>query len=102
MVSHKALLDKWGNDNLALKENLFKKHGSALKWVQESGKNAAIGSLGALVMLTSSGPKVLPVNMQTFAQTPQNIDKRAFLISDLTSVLPKEVVQLDEKQEAKV
>ena len=102
MDSHKILLDKWSKDNSLLKQKLLDKHGRALSWVREKGKSTAIGSLGALVMLASSGPKVLPVNNQTFAQAPQNIDKRAFLISDLTSVLPKEVAQLDEKQETKV
>lgn len=102
MQSHKALLDKWGNDNLVLKKNLLEKHGDALNWAKEKSKNVALGSLGALVMLASSGPKVLPPNTQTFAQAPQNIDQRAFLISDLVSVLPREIGPLNSVQEEKV
>lgn len=101
-MDSKILLDKWSKDNSNLKQKLIENHGSALRWISEKGKNTAIGSLGALVMLASSGPKVLPVNTQTFAQVPQDIDQRAFLISDLSSVLPKEVEPLNAKQEGRV
>lgn len=102
MDSHKALLDKWGTDNSELKQKLLDKHGQALGWVRTKGKNTAIGSLGALVMLASSGPKTLPINNQTFAQVPQNIDNEAFLISDLSSILPNEVSPLTPQQETKI
>lgn len=107
MSSHKALLDKWGNDNSVLKKNLLDKHGQALKWIKENSKNAALGSLGALVLLTSSGP----INQQTFAlglktrseaQASEKVDSRAFLISDLSSVLPEVVSPLTTDQEEQV
>lgn len=101
MPNHKALLDKWSNDNLVLKKNLADKHGQALSWVKENSKNVALGSLGALVML-ASGPKTIPIQHQTFAQVGQAIDKRAFLISDLLSAVPKEVVPPTKEQETKI
>lgn len=101
-MSHKALLDKWSKDNQGLKDKIIENHGQALRWIGEKGKNTAIGSLGALVMLASSGPKALPQATQAFAQAPAEIDKRAFLISDLSTILPKETWSLNEEQEERV
>ncbi len=102
--AHKVLLEKWAAENLKLKRDLAKKHGSSLKWLSQNSKNLALGSLGALLMLASSGPQASSIRHVTFAQeeAKKNIDQKAFLISDLSNVLPKQVRPLDQTEESQI
>ncbi len=102
--AHQLLLEKWGSKNEELKENLLKKHSESLSWVKNNSRNLAIGSLGGLLMLASLGPTSSVINHKTFAQEEphKKIDQKAFLISDLANVLPKEVGSMNPAAESKV
>lgn len=106
--SHYELLkQKWNAKQQDLQEKLWSQHGEALQWVSEKTKNlATMGSLGGLLLLAPPSHLSLPqphfVSTQSFAQAGKDIDKKAFLILDLSKVLPKQVRPLTEEEEKKV
>ena len=101
--AHKILLDKWSQKNIQLKENLIDKHGQSIDWVKTNGKALAVGSLGSLLMFASS-PQSLPIRTHVQAQqlSANSIDNTQFLISDLSSLLPKDVSPLTSDQETQI
>lgn len=103
-AAHHILLEKWSSQNQELKDKIIRKHGNSLQWIKENGTNLAVGGLGGLLMLTSSGPTSMPINHKTFAQAPVNtsLDKKTFLITDLSGALPKTVEPLTLSQETQV
>jgi hypothetical protein len=98
--AHKILLNKWSKKNEDLRNQIREKHSKSLEWLKDNGKNLAVGSLGSLVLF-SSGTGSLPIKAQTsYAQeSTQKIDKKAFLISDLSNILPETVGPLTSAQE---
>ena len=72
-------------------------------WLAKNYRQLVSGSLGGLMLLTgqiASLSPALPV-ATSHAATPK-IDKKVFLISDLTKILPEDVRPLDENEEKKV
>lgn len=103
--TYQHLAEKWIQRHENLRENLWDKHGDALKWLEHHAKEATIASVGALMLLAIPGRTHLPSITNIFAQEkPQDapLDKKIFLIQDLASSLPQTLEPLTSDQEQKV
>ena len=88
------LKEKWTAKNKSLQERLWKKH-------KDSLSQLAIGSLSGLMLLTSPGVAQLsPTQFPTLQEA--SISKHAFLVADLSHILPKEMRPLTIDEEQKV
>ncbi|QQG40987.1 MAG: hypothetical protein HYV37_01540 [Candidatus Levyibacteriota bacterium] len=88
------LKEKWTAKNKSLQARLWDKH-------KDSLSQLAIGSLSGLMMLSSPGISQLsPSQLSVIQEAP--ISKHAFLVADLSHVLPKEMRPLSEEEEKKV
>lgn len=110
MASQRAhytyLRDKWLERHEKFTKQLVEKHKEAFDWLQEKSKHAAVGSLSGLVLLSAPmKPTILFRPPQLFAQAARiednHLDKKAFFIADLQSVLPQTVQPLTEDEEKK-
>jgi hypothetical protein len=105
-VHYNHLRDRWTQQHAALHGRLWDKHKDALEWLQKQTKHATVGSLGAFMLFALPGkdaiplPRLLTVNASQ--EIGNSIDKKAFIISDLSSVLPDTVEELTPQQEKKV
>lgn len=110
MASQRAhynhLRDRWTQQHATLHGRLWEKHQEALAWVQKKSQHAAVGSLGALMLFALPGkqefamPKFLASNVQ--ADVGKDLDKTAFVISDLSKILPETVEPLNDAQEKQI
>lgn len=95
------LKDKWSEKNKVLQKNLWEKHKEAFDWLSKHAKNAALGSLSSLVLLsanlTVSAPSAF--NISTTQQFEKDLDKSTFLIYDLSHLLPDKIEPLSPSQE---
>lgn len=100
---YKSLSDRWRARHQNLTKKLWNKHGESLAWLSNNYRQLVSGSLGGLMLLTGQVSGFFPP-LHATAQAPkvQEVDGKVFLISDLTSVLPKEVRPLNTEEEQKV
>lgn len=100
--NYQFLKDKWIKKHKDLQENLVKKHSDSYKWLTENTKQLAVGSLGSLILLTS------PIQKDKLLDKPEapfevnQLDQKAFLISDLSSILPQAMRPLSSEEETKI
>lgn len=97
------LKEKWTAKRTNLQAKLWDKHKDSLSWVSRnfSPKQLAIGSLSGLMVLATPGISQLsPSQFPTIQEAP--ISKHAFLVADLSHILPKEVRPLTVNEEQKV
>ena len=99
---YKHLSQKWTARSRALREKLWEKHKSSLEWFVGNSKQLAVGSLGGLLLLagptTPSLPRP-PLLISNEKVAAKDIDKTAFLVSDLSHALPDTVRQLTNDEE---
>jgi hypothetical protein len=101
---YKNLSDRWKARRQNLQKKLWIKHGESLKWLSNSYRQLVSGSLGGLMLLTGQVSNLLPSSHIANAQTSvdQKVDKKIFLISDLTHMLPKDVIPLIPEDEQRI
>lgn len=98
-ISHyDNLKNKWTDKRNKLHQSLWEKHSETLNWFTKHVNNAFVGSVAGFIMVTMPVPTpVQPPPTQT--QQEISIDKRVFLINDLSHVLPQTVEPLSVSQE---
>ncbi|MDO8621597.1 MAG: hypothetical protein Q7R31_04960 [Candidatus Levybacteria bacterium] len=101
---YEHLKDKWIARHKSLQEKLWAKHGNALSFLVDNTKRFALSSLAGLFLLGSQSlPKIATDSFPVAnAQSPKEINKNVFLVSDLSHVLPSEVIPLTFDQEQNV
>lgn len=99
------LKKKWLDRHKALQKSLWEKHKESLEWLHHTSKHAIVGSMAGILMMAQ------PVSASFIAQNfpspdkqmedkvVHKVDKKAQLMKDLSSVLPKEVQPLTAEQE---
>ena len=101
---YEHLKNKWTDRHKLLREKLWSRHGESLHWFAHNAKQLAAGSVASLILLTS--PVKLPhIPLRATASElikHTDIDKNVFLISDLSSLLPKDVQPLTKDEEEKI
>lgn len=92
---------KWSKRHSELKDNLWSKHKSSLDWILDKTKHLAVGSLGSLMLLITPVVFNLPIPHPQIVkeQLAQEIDRKVFLISDLSHILPDRVRSLTSGEE---
>ncbi len=97
---YKQLRDKWIAKHKALQESLWAKHGDIIHEFVNNTRNFAIGSVSGLMLLSSPAASLLaPASSLAAQENKLPLAKNVFLISDLASVLPKEVRPLTSDEE---
>lgn len=100
---YKHLNEKWRKRHQELQRQLWSKHKSSLEWLSRNSRQLVAGSLGGLMLLSTQNVNLSSLPREVSAEAaPNKIDKSAFLISDLSGVLPKEIRALTEAEEQKV
>lgn len=101
---YQVLKDKWTSQHRKLQKSLWVKHRESFEWLTHHSKQFAVGSMGGLMLLTSSGnPLATPVaTPDAIDQGIERLDKKAFVKLDLSSLLPSEVRPLSSEEEQKV
>jgi hypothetical protein len=93
----------WAKRHRELSEEIFKTHKESLEWLTSNSKQLAVGSLAGLFLLTQPIIAKVPIAFsQNVSQVSQTVDKKAFLVFDLKSVMPESVQSLSTEQENKV
>ncbi|MBP9719027.1 MAG: hypothetical protein KBD46_01025 [Candidatus Levybacteria bacterium] len=110
MASQRAhynhLRDRWTQQHATLHGRLWEKHKEALEWLQKKSQHAAVGSLGAFMLFALPGkqeftmPKMLSQNVSQ--EVGNSVDKKVFVINDLSKILPDTVEPLNESQEKQI
>lgn len=98
-----SLKEKWTAKHKSLQDKLWNTHRDSLSWVSRnlSPKQLALGSLSGLMVLTNPGVSQLsPSQFPVIKEMP--VSKHAFLVSDLSHILPKEMRPLTNDEEQKV
>jgi hypothetical protein len=97
---YKNLSDRWRAKHQSLTKKLLIKHSEPLKWLSENYKQLVSGSLGGLMLLTGQFSNTLPpLPISSPQMVVPNLDKKTFLVSDLSNILPKEVRPLETNEE---
>lgn len=96
---YEHLKNKWTDKQKELQKSLWEKHKDTLEWFSNYAKHAVVGSVGGFMLLTTPFTNNLSVNNVVTNQVAQEIDKRFFLISDLSHSLPDTVQPLSPFQE---
>lgn len=100
---YQFLKDRWVKKHKSLQKTLSEKHRSSFQWLSENSKQLALGSLGGLMILTSSLNKTSPnPQVRIASEEAQKIDSKVFLISDLSNILPSEIRPLTSDEETKI
>ena len=99
--NYEYLKNKWTKRHRTLQKKIIKKHKNSFEWLAQNSKQLAIGSLGGLMVLTAPVQKNAP-HTQAVNITPAKLDSKAFLVSDLLSLLPETVRPLTKTEEATV
>ena len=109
MASNQQYLDlhkKWAEKHTHIKKSLRDKHKDALSWASTSFPfhKLSAGTLGGLMLLTAPAAISLPTASaeKPPEQFAREIDKRTFLISDLSNKLPREVRPLIPEEEERI
>ena len=93
---------KWTDKEQQLHKKLWKKHKSALQWFVQQSKQATIGSLSSLMVLSILPTPALAAVPVVSTSVQPTVDKTTFLITDLYGKLPKDVVPLSTDQEERI
>jgi hypothetical protein len=101
---YKQLSSRWRAKNQNLQRKLWSKHRESLDWLSNNYRQLVSGSLGGLMLLTGQISNSFPSLGVTNAQAAivRKVDKKVFLISDLASILPKDVRPLSTAEEQEV
>jgi hypothetical protein len=101
---YKQLSARWKARHRDLQVKLWSKHKDSLNWLSQHYRQLVSGSLGGLMLLTGqiSNPLSITISAKTQAPIDQKIDKKVFLISDLSNILPKDVRQLSYEEEQQI
>lgn len=103
-INYHLLKDKWKRSERDLHETLLQKHGSALEWINNASKQFVVGSLGGLMLLSSSVMPKFPSFKTPSVEmaSAKELGKNVFLIYDLSKALPKEVRVLTNSEEQEI
>jgi hypothetical protein len=101
---YKKLQSKWVNRHASLKEKLLTTHRDSLDWLAENmpaKHHIAVGSLSGLLLLAPPSLHSLPASTstQSVKEEPISLPEKTFLLTDLTSLVPKEVRPLSTDEE---
>ncbi len=100
---YKKLSGKWIAKHKELQSALYTKHGEVINDFVNNTRNFAIGSVSAVMMLTSPVAGLLsPPQSLAVVQDRVPVTKETFLATDLSGLLPNEVRQLSTDEEASV
>lgn len=100
---YKFLRDKWIKKHKDIQEKIATKHRESFEWLTENSKQFAVGSLGGLMLLTSTLHKIPPQQeIRVAGQEAQKIDNKVFLLADLANEVPDEVRPLTDSEETKI
>ncbi len=107
------LSNKWTDKHVVRAKTIASKHTDAMQWLKSTlpqKEHLASGAIGGLMLLTAHAtsphaqaqiiPQVLPTPSQLQHTTPLN--NRPFIVTNLAKVLPTEVRELTEEEEATV
>jgi hypothetical protein len=109
MASQRAhyahLRDTWTAQHTTLQKRLWDKHKDALEWLQKKSQHMAVGSLGTFLLFALPGKQTFTLPTALAQTMPQDIvkdlDKKIFVIADLSKILPDTVQPLTADQEEK-
>jgi hypothetical protein len=99
------LKNKWIAKHRDLHKNLWEKHQDSLEWLEQQSKNAVVGSLAGLIMLTQPMMSSLsPMNFHSSTHLVEEhpIDSKTQLLTALSSLLPPVVQPLTQEQEQSI
>lgn len=100
---YEHLKNKWTQRQKDIQKTLWEKHKDALAWASEKAKHITVGSMASLLLLAQpSGLQSSSPLLADAAAITQDIDTSSFLITDLQSVVPKEVRELTPEEEEKI
>lgn len=101
---YQHLRDRWRARHQDLQRKLWSKHRESLDWLSNNYRQLVAGSLGGLMLVTGQAANPFPTF--TLAKSSesgvQKVDKKIFLVSDLSKVLPNPVRPLDDNEEQKI
>jgi hypothetical protein len=100
-ISHyENLKDKWVDRHQDLQKILHEKHSEAKDWIEKSTQHLLVGSMAGMMLLAAPITQAFPLSTPSAQEQPfQDLDKRVFLISDLSYELPDSVQALSLTQE---
>ena len=99
---YKFLADKWTKKHQDLSKELNRKHKDSFEWLKNNSKQLAVGSMSGLLLLTTPAGTVADRTTQIANAEAPRIDSRTFLISNLASVVPQDVRELNNDEENKI
>lgn len=101
--NYEFLRDKWIKKHKDLQASLVKKHKDSFEWLSNSTKQLTLGSLAGLTILTAPiasgniGPQV-----KVASEEAQRVNTNAFVVADLTPLVPQEMRPLSSEEEASI
>src|SRR5687767_7409656 len=96
---YKKLADKWIAKHKELQSNLWAKHGDVINDFVNNTRNFAIGSVSAVMLLSSPVSALLaPPQSLAVIEHQLPVEKSVFLISDLNKTVPGEMRPLTEDE----
>jgi hypothetical protein len=100
-ISHyENLKDKWVDRHQDLQKILHEKHSEAREWIEKSTQHLLVGSMAGMMLLTTPMAQSITIGTSSAQERPyQDLDKRVFLISDLSYELPDVVQPLSAPEE---
>jgi hypothetical protein len=96
------LKDKWSKRHVDLQRKLWSKHREHLDWLSKNYRQLMAGSMGGLMLLTSTAQSLPAPDVSKATAEVRKIDNKSFLISDLEAFLPKDVRELTRSEEKKI
>ncbi|HVT01302.1 MAG TPA: hypothetical protein VHE53_03675 [Patescibacteria group bacterium] len=101
---YQNLRDKWSTKHKELQKSLWEKHGNIIDDFVTGTRNFAIGSVSALMLLSSpvANNMLPPSTAITVQEEHLPVSKNVFLINDLSNILPQEVRPLTTDEESSV
>lgn len=101
--SYEKLSKKWVSKHREFQTAFWEKHGDIVEDFVNGTKNFAIGSVSALMLLSSPVAGYLqPNTLPAVEEQRLPVEKNVFLVSDLSSFLPKEVRALTPDEESSI
>lgn len=101
------LRDKWKTRHQKQQQNLWDRHRESLEWLHHHSKQFMLGSVASVMMLASPvtgaalAQQITPKPIPTPPVEQKKLTKEQ-LMSELTALLPQEVIPLSGDQEAKI
>jgi hypothetical protein len=98
------LSSRWKARHRESQKKLWTKHKESLGWLSGHYRQLVSGSLGGLMLLTGQISNSLPPAnaAATLPSSVRNVDKKVFLISDLSHVLPAAIGSLSGEEEKNI